>query len=125
MTRQIFSLNSSGDVVHTTISAVFIQNPSLADWLGHIIFDSMTALMALPQTLDHHGKSDTAGNAAFSIAMGSELPRIDILANDPVRGARFFNRLKCLTSMGMFSDSFTIDTYPWHKFETIVDVRPF
>lgn len=87
-----------------------------------MIFDGMTGVMSLPQTLDRYGNSDMAGNAAFSVAMGSELPGIAILANDPVRGPRFFNGLKCLTSMGMFSDSFLVDAYPWHRFKTIVDV---
>jgi hypothetical protein len=87
-----------------------------------MMFDGMTDVMVLPETLDRYGNSDMAGNAAFSVAMGSELPGIAILANDPVRGPRFFKGLKCLTSIGMFSDSFVVDAYPWQKFDSIVDV---
>jgi 6-hydroxytryprostatin B O-methyltransferase len=121
MTKRIFA-ERDGCVVHTAVSAMFVRNPYLADWIGHMCDDALPAVTAVPKMIDLYGTSAAPNHSAINVAFDTSLNGNVFIATHPVRGPRFFRGLRCLTATGMFRNSFLVDGYPWHEFKTVVDV---
>lgn len=74
MTLGMFREVEKGKVVHTEASKQLILNSDLRDWYGHLMFDVLPAIQALPKTMDTYGKSTEAIHSATNVAFNTTIP---------------------------------------------------
>lgn len=125
MTFGMFQEPEKGKVAHTEASKQLMLNSGLRDWWGHLMFDMIPAIKALPKTMDTYGKSSEAIHSATNIAFNTTIHPMTYICQGAVSGPRFSGAMRLIGADPAHADSHMVNGFPWSEFgsSTVVDVR--
>lgn len=112
-------------VAHNTVSALFVSNPRLADWVRFMTQFSMPTAASFVEATEKWGVTDKKNQTAFNIATDTNVPLFDFFAQSPELGNCFASYMKSVQASYGTSLQHLLTGFDWAGLgeAVIIDVR--
>ena len=120
MSFGLFAQTASGEVAHTSVSALLVNDPDLEAWLYLCSNVAYPAGAQLPKAFDQYGVSSEANEAAYSVSIGRKVGQFEHFREPDGRNEFeiFAKAMKGISAGGSYDVRHVVyGGYPWHTLE--------
>ncbi|KAI1120078.1 sterigmatocystin 8-O-methyltransferase [Nemania abortiva] len=125
MTFHVFCEVKSGELAHTSISALFANSQAVRDWAIFMAGFSAPAASKMVEATERWGETTALTQTAFNIANETNLPFFEYMTQTPARSGLFASYMKNVTaSAGLKIEHLVHGFFDWNGLQkaTVVDV---
>jgi 6-hydroxytryprostatin B O-methyltransferase len=125
MTANFLCETKDGKLAHNSLSASFVEDEGLAAWLSYLIKGSVPCMRAFPDATRKWSDSRKRNEAAYNVAMSTELSFFEHLKANPNLSAEFGKYMKSQSTVATgTSADHLLKGYDWEALgdAKIVDV---
>jgi hypothetical protein len=127
MTNNFLRETDAGGLAHSSTSAPFVTSSNLYDWALYMTNASAPTAAKLVQATEKWGSTESKNETAYNLAMSTDLPFFDHMAQDPKMMKQFASYMKNVTASSATSMKHLVRGYDWASLKdaTVVDVRSY
>ncbi|KAK3991366.1 S-adenosyl-L-methionine-dependent methyltransferase [Cladorrhinum sp. PSN332] len=123
--KDIFIEPRPGVIAHNAVSRLLAEDQVIHDWVGSSTNDGWPGAAHACEALEKFPGSEEPNETGFALANNTTSSIFAVLAQSPLRAARFANAMKAFTSDPGFELSHLVNNFPWGDLRpnsTVVDV---
>ena len=125
MTGNFLSQPDLENVVHNSVSRIFVTDPGFTDWLDFMTQYSMPTAAAFAEATEKWGSTVEKDQTAFNVAARTDVPFFDYFAKSSELSSQFASYMRSVQASSGTSLRHLLTGYDWAKLDegaVVVDV---
>ncbi|KAA8642771.1 hypothetical protein EYZ11_002931 [Aspergillus tanneri] len=124
MTAGFLAETQAGQLSHNSLSAAFVQNPSLVEWALFVAEGTASTASKLVEATEKFGITKEKTQTAYNLAKSTDLPFFDYLNSDARLAGQFAAYMKNITNTEATSIKHVLSAFDWQGLgkATVVDI---